>query len=179
MAQIGEEGSTGGYLDSGYFLCDLEQGLGSSPDDAIVRATGTPPAEPPKNQECVLRPSPTTPVENSRRAQTKHRVSPKLRCVGLKDKTQDSSKKQQRKHNSSSSAVDTTPSPEKTVSENAHIHKPGTCAFGVVNKNPRTESSCDAEVSPYEVSKNCYELFFYLNKSRHSFSVFGKDLGKT
>ncbi|XP_075793630.1 uncharacterized protein LOC142830746 [Pelodiscus sinensis] len=65
---------------------------------------------------------------------------------------------QPRKHNSSSSAATATPSPEKTVNENAHIHKPGAralgvlnvrkithihkpgaCALGVVNKKPSTD----------------------------------------
>nr|XP_042714655.1 uncharacterized protein LOC122174534 [Chrysemys picta bellii] len=46
---------------------------------------------------------------------------------------------QSHNQHSSSSAATTTPSPEETVSENAHIHKPGACALGVVNKKRRTD----------------------------------------
>ncbi|XP_032625237.1 uncharacterized protein LOC116818449 [Chelonoidis abingdonii] len=48
---------------------------------------------------------------------------------------------QPHKHNSSSSAATATASPEKTVKENAHIHKPGACALGVVNKTPSTDKT--------------------------------------
>ncbi|XP_073183178.1 uncharacterized protein [Lepidochelys kempii] len=93
--------------------------MGSSPDNAVVRATGTPPPEPPKNQESALRlltttTTPPPPTQNSRRAQTMHQDSPKLVYIKPKDKTKDSDKKQPHKHNSSSSAVSTTSNPEKT-----------------------------------------------------------------
>ncbi|XP_034636138.1 uncharacterized protein LOC117882196 isoform X2 [Trachemys scripta elegans] len=137
----------------------VKPSMGKSPDNAVVRATGTPPPELPKNQESVLGSLITTPMQNSRRVQTKHQDSPKLVYIKSKDKTKDSGKKQPRKLNSSSSAVNTTPSPEKTVSENTHIHKSRARALWVRNKNPRTESSCDAGVYSYEVSENYYESF--------------------
>ncbi|EMP35321.1 hypothetical protein UY3_07493 [Chelonia mydas] len=127
----------------------------SPSDKAVVGATRTPPREPPKNQESALKPLTT---QNSTRVQMKHQDSPNLMYVKPKDKTKDSGKKQPCKHNSSSSAATATPSPEKNVSENAHIHKPrartlgalnvhknthiqkpGAGALGVVNKKTRTD----------------------------------------
>ncbi|TFJ97763.1 hypothetical protein DR999_PMT20373 [Platysternon megacephalum] len=87
----------------------------SSPDNAVVGATGTSPREPPKYQESALRPL-TTPTQTSTRVQMKHQGSPNLIYVKPKDKTKDSGKNQPRKHNSSFSAATTTPSPEKTLS---------------------------------------------------------------
>ncbi|XP_075765847.1 uncharacterized protein LOC102462432 [Pelodiscus sinensis] len=104
-------------------------------DNAVVRATRTPPPEPPKNQESALRPLTT---QNSTRVQMKHPGGPNLTYVKPKDKTKDSGKKQPCNHNSSSSAVTATPCPEETVSENAHIHKPGACALGVLNVRKTT-----------------------------------------
>nr|XP_025040866.1 uncharacterized protein LOC102462432 [Pelodiscus sinensis] len=131
-------------------------------DNAVVRATRTPPPERPKNQESALRPLTT---QTSTRVQMKHPGGPNLTYIKPEDKTKDSGKKQPCNHNSSSSAVTATPCPEETVSKNAHIHKPGACALGVlnvrktthihkpgaralgvVNKKPRTENSCNAEV---------------------------------
>ncbi|XP_074820850.1 uncharacterized protein LOC141994519 [Natator depressus] len=118
-------------------------GICSPSDKAVVGATRTPPREPPKNQESALRPLST---QNSTRVQMKHQPSPNLIYVKPKDKTKHSGKKHPCKDNSSSSAATATPSPEKTVSENAHIHKPGTGALGIVNKKPRIENTCDAKV---------------------------------
>ncbi|KAH1179722.1 hypothetical protein KIL84_005772 [Mauremys mutica] len=108
----------------------------SSPDNAVVGATGTPSPEQPKNQESALRPL-KTPIPNSTRVQMKPQDSPHLLYVKPKDNTKDSVKNQPLKHNSSSSVANTTPSPEKTVSENAHIHTPGAHALGVVNKKTK------------------------------------------
>ncbi|XP_074793489.1 uncharacterized protein LOC141976400 [Natator depressus] len=121
----------------------MKPGICSPSDKAVVGATRTPPREPPKNQESALRPLTT---QNSTRVQMKHQPSPNLIYVKPKDKTKHSGKKHPCKDNSSSSAATATPSPEKTVSENAHIHKPGTGALGIVNKKPRIENTCDAKV---------------------------------
>ncbi|KAH1179849.1 hypothetical protein KIL84_005899 [Mauremys mutica] len=110
----------------------------SSPDNAVVGATGTPSPEQPKNQESALRPL-TTPIQHSTRVQVKPQDSPHLLYVKPKDKTKDCGKNQPSKYISSSSVATTTPSPEKTVSENAHIHTPRTRALGVVNKKTRTD----------------------------------------
>ncbi|DAC80293.1 TPA_asm: oncoid [Terrapene box turtle adintovirus] len=131
-------------------------GLGNFSDNAVVRDTRTSPPELPTNQESALRPLTT---QNSTRVQLKHPGGPNLIYVKPKDKTKDSGKKQPCHHNSSSSVATTTPSPEETVSENTHIHKPrartlgvlnvrkpGACALGAAFKKPRTKSFCDAEV---------------------------------
>ncbi|TFK00217.1 abhydrolase domain-containing protein 4 [Platysternon megacephalum] len=65
-------------------------GMGNFSDNAVVRATRTPPPELPKNQESALR-SLTT--QNSTRVQMKHPGSPNLIYVKPKDKTKDSGKK--------------------------------------------------------------------------------------
>lgn len=120
---------------------------GNLSENAVVSATRTrtPPPEPLKNQESALRPLTT-------------QNSPDLIYVKPKDKTKDSGKKPPHKHNSSSSAVTATPSPEETVSENAHVHnprartlgvlkvrRPGACSVWAPYKKPWTRSFCNAE----------------------------------
>ncbi|TFJ96065.1 Butyrophilin subfamily 3 member A2 [Platysternon megacephalum] len=63
----------------------VKPSMASSPDDAVVRATGTHLQELPKNQESALRPLTRMPTQNSTRAQ----MSPKLVYVKPKDKTKD------------------------------------------------------------------------------------------
>ncbi|TFK04426.1 protocadherin-20 [Platysternon megacephalum] len=95
--------------------------MGNFSDNVVVRATRTPPPEPPKNQESALR---TLTTQNSTRVQMKHQGSPNLIYVKPKDKTKDSGKKQPRNHDSSSSAATATPNPEETVSKNATFTNP-------------------------------------------------------
>ncbi|XP_038253155.1 uncharacterized protein LOC119853769 isoform X2 [Dermochelys coriacea] len=121
----------------------MKPGMCSPSDKAVVGATRTPPREPPKNQESALRPLTT---QNITKVQMKHQDSPNLIYVKSKDKTKHSGKNHPCKHNSSSSAATATPSPEKTVSKNTQIHKPGAGTLGVVNKKTRIENSCDAKV---------------------------------
>ncbi|XP_050781260.1 uncharacterized protein LOC127035422 isoform X1 [Gopherus flavomarginatus] len=135
----------------------MKPSMGNLSENAVVSATSTPPPEElPKNQKSALRPLTT---QNSTEVQMKHPGSPDLIYVKPKDKTKDSGKKQPHKHNSCCSAATATPSPEKTVSENAHVHKPrartlgvlkvrkpGACGVWAPYKKPRSRSFCDAKV---------------------------------